>query len=125
LRTIGVALIAGTVVYLLFHARSVLLLKRFYVLSIILIIPITAMVLHTNTIKIDLTNPLWQLAEFIPSKLESKRYAHDDPTSKINGASDIIHRGIKNLTYYGGVSCSILTGIDLDTSRDNLKKYQK
>ncbi len=118
LRTVGVALIAGTLVYLLVHRFRLIKTVNFAALAFLLTIPITTWMVKNHYTQINLNDPVWQLQEFIPSKNEVKRYRFDDPTSSVNGLQDLVRRGIHNTGYYGAISSSLLLGSNFRLKRE-------
>ena len=123
LRTVGIALIAATFFYLLVYRIHIIKTTRFVVLCVLLLTPVISWLLYTNSIKIDRSEPVWQLPEFITSKDEMKRYRFDDPTSSISGITDVAKRGVHNGVWYAGVSVSTISGIKVSPKKENLSVY--
>lgn len=122
LRTVGVALITGIFFYCIFNNGKFLRTKQFIILSVLLLLPIAGWITYTRSLQINIDDPVWQLPEFIPSNNEYKRYRFDDPLSKITNPASYVKRGIENMAYYAGTSMSIISGLPINTSKDNLQR---
>ncbi|MFP4681686.1 MAG: hypothetical protein ACLFQB_14535 [Chitinispirillaceae bacterium] len=125
LRTVGIALMGAVLVYFILHKFEKVKTIRFAVLSLILILPVAGWLTHKSSVTINDRDPVWQLLEFIPSDKEVRRYRFDDPTSKVNGAGDILRRGVWNAGYYGAVNSSVLTGLSFRLKREDFTDLSK
>lgn len=123
LRTIGIALAAGMVLFLFLKHREMLKSIQLVFLAILFLIPSVWWVAHNNSVEIDTGDPVWQLVEFVTSKEEAKRYRFDDPMIQVNGPVDIIKRGVINAGYYAGVMFSLVSAINVDLKKENLLNH--
>ncbi len=123
LRTVGFALIAGIFMYLLLYRREIIKKWNFALLVLLTVIPIASWLYYSNSKAIDNSNPVWQLSEFLPSKDEYKRYRFDDPLSTINSPFTFVDRGVQNLVYYSAISMTAVSGLYINPSKENIKRY--
>lgn len=123
LRTVGFALITGIFIHLLLYKRDFFKKWIFLLMLMLTVIPIASWLFYSNSKSIDNSDPVWQLPEFLPSKDEYKRYRFDDPLSKINSPITFVDRGVQNLVYYSAISMSTVSGLYINPSKENIKRY--
>jgi hypothetical protein len=125
MRTIGIALMLGILVALIFNKSYLLRLKQLAFLALLILIPISAWVTWSRFQHPDHDDPVWHLAEFVTSKETFMRKRYDQPDSRINGVGDLAKRGIQNVAYYTGRASMTVFSKRIEISMSDVKTFPK
>lgn len=117
-RYIGLALFAGTVIYLFLESAGSLSVrfKKAALISIIFILPASLWMIRGEVLRRTAPPPS-ELREFLSYEKELVVVSPDNPHSQIVGLGDIVARTERNAKYYRDLAVDIIWGKDVSSKR--------